>query len=112
MVTALHYPLDGDPVAIPLDPADLNRIPPSDIDVCDVCMGDGCIDTFVAGEGQSDECWACHGTGIRPDAMPVLTDEDCDVCQGTGLIKSPYGGPVRLDIHCWSCKGSGESGAA
>lgn len=67
-MSVLTHPAYDAPVdveVLPLDPASLDATRPVDIDVCGECMGDRCIVTFDQGEGQSDECWACNGTGLR-----------------------------------------------
>lgn len=58
---------DAGPVTqvIPIDPESLDATRPDDVDACTVCIGAGYVTTFVDGEGQDDECWACQGTTIR-----------------------------------------------
>lgn len=54
--------------AVPLDPADLDRIPPADLEVCGPCNGNG--DVPVAGADPADPdtdwrtCGACGGSGF------------------------------------------------
>jgi len=59
----LHAPLDAPPLVVPFDPADLDRVPPADIDVCDVCCGDGCLEH--RGLLIDHPCHRCGGTGRR-----------------------------------------------
>lgn len=53
------------PSVVPLDPADLDRIPPADLDVCGVCRGHGDVplgDPSNPGTAWHD-CAGCRGTG-------------------------------------------------
>lgn len=56
------------PEIIPMDPLDVEDLPPADIDVCDRCSGGGEVVTGVdptSGKWVSDTCPLCHGTGDR-----------------------------------------------
>lgn len=39
--------------------------PAPEVDECQACEGAGGLVTFHDGEGQTDECWVCLGTGTR-----------------------------------------------
>lgn len=58
-----YLPLES---AVPLDPADLDRIPPADLEVCGPCNGNG--DVPAGDPANPDTTWtsctACAGTGF------------------------------------------------
>lgn len=56
--------------AIPLDPMDLDRIPPPDADVCPTCAGRGIV--ILA---------------FDPADPASEVDDDCPTCQGTGRLQ-------------------------
>jgi len=54
--------------SIPMDPYDVEALPPEDVDVCDRCEGHGtvCIGADpVSGRWVDEQCPACGGSGSR-----------------------------------------------
>lgn len=57
-----------EPEIVPMDPLDVEDLPPADIDVCDRCGGGGEVITGadpVSGRWVAEPCPLCHGTGDR-----------------------------------------------
>ena len=53
---------------IPMDPVDVEDLPPADIDACDRCAGHGEVVTGtdpISGRWVAETCPACDGTGDR-----------------------------------------------
>jgi hypothetical protein len=56
------------PDVVPVDPESLDATRPADIDVCIQCMGAGFVSLLIEDEWESEECWACDGTGQQRGA--------------------------------------------
>ena len=51
---------------MPMDPMDVEQLPPEDLDDCDRCGGQGEVVTRTdpeSGRWVTEECLSCHGTG-------------------------------------------------
>jgi hypothetical protein len=59
------YPPDVPIDLVPVDPMDLDRIPPADVDVCTECAGQGDREVLLDGEYFHRLCSWCEGTGER-----------------------------------------------
>ncbi len=61
---------------IPLDPADLDRLPPHDVADCSACSGTGYRVGYydpTTGHYDADDCRACDGSGWEPGWEPVAS---------------------------------------
>lgn len=52
---------------IPLDPQDLDKLPPADLDVCDHCGGAGAIWPTSGDPQDVEACPVCQGDGVIPE---------------------------------------------
>lgn len=53
------------PAPVPFDPADLDRIPPDDLLICERCCGQGVLEAIQDGYVVDRRCGFCAGTGER-----------------------------------------------
>lgn len=78
--------------------------------ICIECFGMGRVEDksrYNYGCVHYDEyiqmtCPRCNGTGVEPEAVPILVD--CDKCGGTGWW-SPR---LHIQDHCSRCDGTGK----
>lgn len=49
--------------ALPMDPYDVEQLPPTDLHDCSRCHGQGLIEVLVLGALVDRPCPACAGTG-------------------------------------------------
>lgn len=62
-----------EPKSLPLDPMDLDRIPPEDIDACPSCQGIGAIWPSSDDPRDVRDCATCDGTGVTPEPYGVAS---------------------------------------
>lgn len=65
----------------------------------------GCAPQGCAYCADTEECPACHGSGIETDDNGVLIDEPCERCHGTGLCDEcvESGEPKPVTDECPEC---------
>jgi DnaJ-class molecular chaperone len=58
---------------IPLDPVEVENLPPEDVDACPSCKGVGAI--WPASNDPQDirDCSTCGGTGVMPEPYGVAS---------------------------------------
>lgn len=59
------YPPDLPIDLVPVDPAEADREPPADLDMCTECAGQGDREVLLDGEYRYRICGWCNGTGTR-----------------------------------------------
>lgn len=52
---------------IPMDPADVDKLPPVDLEACDHCSGSGAEPTTSLDPQDVEACLVCGGDGILPE---------------------------------------------
>lgn len=60
----MTYPGTLMPATIPMDPADIEKLPPDDLDTCVACGGTGVAWTDSFDPQELEACLVCKGEGV------------------------------------------------